>query len=157
MKKIELQEISILEYCNMLRSGVNKIELEQINTLLTESVGEIGSGFDLALFMLQKDLLIFQCKFAIAVLDFDEEKANTFKKKIEQLQKDLDKKVKKLNTPNPYKSFLSWILAVEKYLGFAIDKNNDLLYFAEATKQMLNSYEAQKKQIEDSKVNKKSR
>ena len=79
----------------MLRSGVNKIELEQINTLLAESLGTLGGGFDLALFMLQKDLLIFQCKFAAAVLDFDEEKAKIFKKKIEQLQKELDKKVKK--------------------------------------------------------------
>ena len=155
MKKIELQEISILEYCNMLRSGVDKVEIEQIGTLLTESLGEFGGGFDVALFMLQKDILIFRCKFAIAVLDFDEEKAKILKKKIEQLQKELDKKVKKADKPNPYKSFLSWILAVERYLGFAIEKNNDLLYFSEATKQMLNSYEAQKKQIEDNKVNKK--
>jgi hypothetical protein len=50
---------------------------------------------------------------------------------------------------------LSWILAVEKYLGFSIDRKNDLLYFTEATIQMLNSFEAQKRQIDESKANKR--
>ena len=154
MKTIELQNISIREYSDMLRSGVNKETIQQIESELSKVLDKIGSGMDLALFMLQKDLLIFQCKLALAIFEFDNEKAKLFEKKINELRKELDKKVKKAEKPNPYKSFLSWILAVEKYLGFAIDKNNDLLYFVEATKQMLNHYEQQKKQIEENKVKK---
>ena len=154
MKKIELQNITILEYCNMLRSGVDKESIEEINSLLSESLGNIGNGMDLNIFMMQKDLLIYQCKLALAIFEFDNEKAKFFEKKIEQQRKELDKKIKKQEKPNLYNSFLAWILAVEKYLCFAIDKNNDLLYFSEATKQMLNHYEAQKQNIDNNKVKK---
>ena len=154
MKKLELQDITILEYSSMLRSGVDKEKIQEIESELSKVLGDIGSGMDLALFMLQKDLLIFQCKLAIAIFEFDDAKIKLYEKKIESQMKELDKKVKKQSKPNPYKSFLSWILAVEKYLGFSIDKNNDLLYFSEATKQMMNHYEQQKANIEANKVKK---
>ncbi len=152
MNTIELQNISIADYAKMLRSGVDKEQIALIDAELAKRLGGLGNGFDLNLFMLQKDLLIFQCKFAIAVFDFDNTKIAFYEKRIEELRKQVESKSKKVDKPNPYKSFLAWILSVEKYLGFAIDKNNDLLYFTEATKQMLNHYEAQKKQIEDNKI-----
>jgi hypothetical protein len=155
MKTIELQNVSIAEYMKLLRSGANKELTALIDAELSKSLGGLGNGFDLNLFMLQKDLLIFQCKYAVAMFAFENEKLPTLDQKIKELQDQLNKKLKKSEStkkPNPYKNFLSWILSVEKYLGFAIDKNNDLLYFTEATKQMLNHYEAQKKQYEDNKI-----
>ena len=154
MKETKLQDITILEYSKLLISGVEKQLISEIELELSKNVSMSGSGFDLSLFMLQKDLLIFQCKLAIAIFEYDNEKIEFFNGKIEALRKELEKKIKKAEKPNPYKSFLSWILAVEKYLGFAIDKNNDLLYLVEATNQMLNYYEAQKQNIEANKVKK---
>jgi len=152
MKIVELQNISIAGYSKMLRSGADKEQISLIDAELSKSWGGLGDVLDLNLFMLQKDLLIFQCKFAFAVIDFDDAKIELYQKKIEELRKQVESKSKKVEKTNLYKSFLAWILAVEKYLGFAIDKNNDLLYFAEATKQMLNHYEAQERQYEENKI-----
>ena len=152
MKIVELQNISIAGYSKMLRSGADKEQIALIDSELSKSLGGLGDGLDLNLFMLQKDLLIFQCKFEFAVLDSDDAKIELYQKKIKELREEVERKLKKVENPNLYKSFLAWILAVEKYLCFAIDKNNDLLYFAEATKQMLNHYEAQERQYEDNKI-----
>ena len=152
MKIVELQNISIAGYSKMLRSGADKEQIALIDSELSKSLGGLGDGLDLNLFMLQKDLLIFQCKFAFAILDIDDAKIELYQKKIDELRKQVESKSKKVENQNPYKSFLAWILAVEKYLCFAIDKNNDLLYFAEATKQMLNHYEAQERQYEENKI-----
>ena len=155
MKIIELQNISIADYCKLLRSGNDKEIVKLIEAEFISLLGNLTGSVDLSLFLLQKDLLIFQCKYAIAMFAFENEKLPTLDKKIKDIQEQLNKKLKKSeNTkkPNPYKNLLSWILAVEKYLGFAIDKNNDLLYFIEATQQMMSHYEAQKKQYEDSKL-----
>ena len=152
--KIELQNVTILDYCAMLRCGIEKTELTEINELLSASLGGLDGGMDLSLFMLQKDLLIFQCKAAIAYFEFDNEKLAFYEKKIDALRKELEKKTKKAEKPNPYESFLSWLSSVEQYKGSAIDKNNDLLYFSVVTKQMLNHYEQQKANIEANKVKK---
>jgi len=152
MKIVELQNISIAGYSKMLRSGADKEQISLIDAELSKSWGGLGDVLDLNLFMLQKDLLIFQCKFEFAVLDSDDAKIELYQKKIKELRVEVERKLKKVENPNLYKSFLAWILAVEKYLCFAIDKNNDLLYFAEATKQMLNHYEAQERQYEENKI-----
>jgi hypothetical protein len=155
MKKLTLKDVTIAEYCDMLKAGVDVVTLKEINDLLTKALGDLGVGFDLDVFMMQKDLLLLQCKQAIAILDFDGEKVAFLDERIKSIKRELAGKEKKTEGKDPYKSFLSWILAVEKYLGFSIDRSNDLLYFTEATIQMLNSFEAQKRQIDESKANKK--
>jgi hypothetical protein len=155
MKKLTLKDISIAEYCDMLKVGTDVVTLKEINDLLTKALGDLGIGFDLDVFMMQKDLLLLQCRQAIAILDFDGERVAFLDERIKSIKRELAGKEKKTENKDPYKSFLSWILAVEKYLGFSIDRNNDLLYFTEATTQMLNSFEAQKRQIDESKANKR--
>jgi hypothetical protein len=155
MKKLTLKDVTIAEYCDMLNAGVDVVTLKEINDQLTKELGDLGIGFDLDVFMMQKDLLLLQCKQAIAILDFDGERVAFLDERIKSIKKELSGKEKKTENKDPYKSFLSWILAVEKYLGFSIDRSNDLLYFTEATIQMLNHFEAQKRQIDESKANKK--
>lgn len=149
-----LETVSIADYAKMLKSGESTEQIKEIESELNTTLGEISGGMDLALFMLQKDLLILQCKLAISIFEFEEEKQKFYERKINELRKQLEDKNKKVEKSNPYKSFLSWILAVEKYLAFSIDRSNDLLYLSEATKQMLNYYDNQKKSIEENKVKK---
>lgn len=146
--EIQLQNITINEYAKLLRAGVKKELIKSIDTELSKLLNGVGTGFDLAIFMMQKDLLLFQCKAARAYLERDNELFAKFNKKIVELSDALKKKEVKKEKADPYKSFLAWILSVEKFVGFAIDKNNDLLYFVEATKQMLNYYDEQKRQLE---------
>jgi hypothetical protein len=155
MKKLTLKDVSIAEYCDMLKAGVDVVTLKEINDQLTKALGDLGVGFDLDVFMMQKDLLLLQCRQAIAILDFDGEQVAFLDERIKSIKKELAGKEKKIEDKDPYKSFLSWILAVEKYLGFSIDRSNDLLYFTEATIQMLNHFEAQKRQIDESKSKRK--
>jgi len=135
---MKLENISIENYCTMLKQGADTSEIDkELNTLF-------GNGMDLALFMLQKDLLINQCKLAILILEHDEIRAKIYSDRIDKLRIEIEKKTKKVVETTPYKSFIAWIIAVEKFLAFPIDKKNDLLYFSEATKQMMNFYESQK-------------
>jgi len=135
---MKLENISIEKYCAMLKSGMDTSEIDkELNTLF-------GNGMDLALFMSQKDLLIMQCKLAILILERDEIRAKIYSDRIDKLRIEIEKKTKKVVETTPYKSFIAWIIAVEKFLAFPIDKKNDLLYFSEATKQMMNFYESQK-------------
>jgi len=135
---MKLENISIENYCTMLKQGADTSEIDkELNTLF-------GNGMDLALFMLQKDLLINQCKLAILILERDEIRAKFYSDRIDKLRIEIESKTKKVVEITPYKSFIAWIIAVEKFLAFPIDKKNDLLYFSEATKQMMNFYESQK-------------
>jgi len=142
---MELENISIEKYLSILKGDKDKELINQINEELNKSLGSFGSGLDLSLFMQQKDLLINQCKLAILILERDEIKAKIYSDRIDKLRKDIESKTKKVVKTNPYKDFISWIIAVEKFLSFSIDKKNDLLYFSEATKQMMNFYERQRK------------
>jgi hypothetical protein len=155
MGKLTLKDISIAEYCDILKAGVDVVTLKEINDLLTKALGDLGVGFDLDVFMMQKDLLLLQCRQAIAILDFNGEQVAFLDERIKAIKKELAGKEKKTENKDPYKSFLSWILAVEKYLGFSIDRSNDLLYFTEATIQMLKHFESQKRQIDESKASKR--
>jgi hypothetical protein len=146
--EIQLQNITINEYSKLLRTGVKKELIKAIDTDLSKLINGVGTGFDLAIFMMQKDLLIFQCKAARAYLERDNVAFEKFNKKAFEISEELKKKTNKKEKADPYKIFLAWILSVEKFLGFAIDKNNDLLYFVEATKQMLHYYDEQKRQLE---------
>ena len=150
-----LEKYSISDYCKLLRGNTETATILAIENELNKVLGEFSGGVDLALFMLQKDLLLFNCKLAIAVFEFDEEKQKLYAKKIDELRKQLESKQKKVENVSKYKSFLAWLLSVEKYLQFSIDRSNDLLYLAEATKQMLTYYDNQKKSIEDQKAKSK--
>jgi len=152
--KIQLENIRISEYVDLLRSGVNRDEIAAIETELSSAMGNLGGSFDVGLFLLNKDLLIFQCKLAIAVFEFNEKKQIEYSKKIDELKIEIGKRTKKSENSTPYKNFLNWILSVEKFCGFSIDKNNDLLYLVEATNQMLKHYANQKEQIEQQKAKK---
>lgn len=146
--KIELENIKISQYINLLRDSSKSKEIAVIEIELTKSMGNLGSTFDVGLFMLNKDLLIFQCKLAISIFEFDEQKQIQLTNKIEELKAEINKRTKKTEISTPYKNFLNWILAVEKYIGFSIDRQNDLLYLVEATNQMLKYYDDQKQNIE---------
>jgi len=141
---MELENISIEKYLSILKGDKDKELINQINEELNKSLGSFGSGLDLSLFMQQKDLLINQCKLAILILERDEIRAKIYSDRIDKLRIEIEKKTKKVVETTPYKSFIAWIIAVEKFLAFPIDKKNDLLYFSEATKQMMNFYESQK-------------
>jgi hypothetical protein len=142
--EIKLEDLSISDYAKLLRANNEKELLKSIDNLIISSLGNLAAVQDVSIFLKQKDLLIFQCKFAQAYLLGDSAKMKLYTEKAEALQKELESKKPKNEGKTPYKVFLSWVLSVEKYLGFSIDRQNDMLYFVEATKQMLNSYNNEK-------------
>ena len=151
---INLQDYTIHQYASMLKNNVesNKELISQIDAELSKQLSNFGTGENIALFLLQKDLLVLQCKMALAFLDMDDEIQKKLSKRIEALRKEVERLSKKENKKTPYKSFLTWILSVEKHLQFSINRDNDLEYLVEATTQMLTFYENQKRQLEENKA-----
>jgi len=151
---INLQDYTIHQYASMLKNNVesNKELISQIDAELSKQLSNFGAGENIALFLLQKDLLVLQCKMALAFLDMDDEIQKKLSKRIEALRKEVERLSQKENKKTPYKSFLTWILSVEKHLQFSINRDNDLEYLVEATTQMLNFYENQKRQLEENKA-----
>ena len=146
---INLQDYTIHQYASMLKNNVesNKELISQIDAELSKQLSNFGTGENIALFLLQKDLLVLQCKMALAFLNMDDELQKKLSKRIEALRKEVERLSKKENKKTPYKSFLTWILSVEKHLQFSINRDNDLEYLVEATIQLLNFYEYQKQQL----------
>lgn len=151
---VKLSEITIQEYVSLLRDFPSNETVKEIDSMLTEQMSEAGAGIDLSLFMLQKDVLLLQCKMAILTLEFKDEEAGKVARRIEALQKEIDRKLEQKSKISPYESFLDWLLSVEKYLGVSIPENKTLTYLVRATKQMLNFYEAQKQAYENNKTKK---
>lgn len=151
---INLQDYTIHQYASMLKNNVesNKELISEIDAELSKQLSNFGTGENIALFLLQKDLLVLQCKMALAFLDMDEEVQKKLSKRIETLRKEVERLSQKENKKTPYKSFLTWILSVEKHLQFSINRENDLEYLVEATTQMLTFYENQKRQLEENKA-----
>ena len=151
---INLQDYTIHQYASMLKNNVesDKELISQIDAELSKQLSNFGAGENIALFLLQKDLLVLQCKMTLAFLDMDDEIQKKLSKRIEALRKEVERLSKKENKKTPYKSFLTWILSVEKHLQFSINRDNDLEYLVEATTQMLNFYENQKRQLEENKA-----
>ena len=151
---INLQDYTIHQYASMLKNNVesDKELISQIDAELSRQLSNFGTGENIALFLLQKDFLVLQCKMALAFLDMDDEIQKKLSKRIEALRKEVERLSKKENKKTPYKSFLTWILSVEKHLQFSINRENDLEYLVEATTQMLNFYENQKRQLEENKA-----
>lgn len=151
---INLQDYTIHQYASMLKNNVesNKDLISEIDAELSKQLSNFGTGENIALFLLQKDLLVLQCKMTLAFLDMDEEVQKKLSKRIEALRKEVERLSQKENKKTPYKSFLTWILSVEKHLQFSINRENDLEYLVEATTQMLTFYENQKRQLEENKA-----
>ena len=151
---INLQDYTIHQYASMLKNNVesNRELISEIDAELSKQLSNFGTGENIALFLLQKDLLVLQCKMALAFLDMDEEIQKKLSKRIETLRKEVERLSQKENKKTPYKSFLTWILSVEKHLQFSINRENDLEYLVEATTQMLTFYENQKRQLEENKA-----
>lgn len=151
---INLQDYTIHQYASMLKNNVesNKELISQIDAELSKQLSNFGTGENIAIFLLQKDLLVLQCKMALAFLDMDDEFQKKLSKRIEALRKEVERLSQKENKKTPYKSFLTWILSVEKHLQFSINRDNDLEYLVEATIQMLTFYENQKRQLEENKA-----
>lgn len=151
---INLQDYTIHQYASMLKNNVesNKELISEIDAELSKQLSNFGTGENIALFLLQKDLLVLQCKMTLAFLDMDEEVQKKLSKRIETLRKEVERLSQKENKKTPYKSFLTWILSVEKHLQFSINRENDLEYLVEATTQMLTFYENQKRQLEENKA-----
>ena len=151
---INLQDYTIHQYASMLKNNVesNNELISQIDAELSKQLSNFGAGENIALFLLQKDLLVLQCKMTLAFLDIDDELQKKLSNRIEALRKEVERLSQKENKKTPYKSFLTWILSVEKHLQFSINRDNDLEYLVEATTQMLNFYENQKRQLEENKA-----
>lgn len=151
MDKSILKNTKISEYIDLLKAGTDTEKIKDIDSLLSSMIAGVTGGFDLALFQMQKDLLLYQCKYLLAMFDFDSAKMELYAKRMENLQLSLKKKQRKAEKSDPYESFLQWILTLKKYYGSDIDTSNDLLYLVSATKSMMNWYNVQNQQIENNK------
>jgi hypothetical protein len=151
MNKSILKNTKISEYIDLLKAGTDTEKIKDIDGLLSSMISGVAGGFDLALFQMQKDLLLYQCKYLLAMFDFDSEKMELYAKRMDDLQASLKKKQQKADKSDPYESFLQWLLTLKKYYGSDIDTSNDLLYLVSATKSMMNWYSVQNQQIENSK------
>jgi hypothetical protein len=152
MEKQDLKQIKISEYMQMLRDGIKVETINEINEALNAQLVGVNGGFDLALFQMEKDALLFHCKYILAMLEFNSEKMKLYASKIDYLAKQISKKKKKAEVSNPYKSFLQWLLTLKKYYGSDIDKNEDLFYLVEATNSMMKWYSSQNEELEKQKA-----
>ena len=121
-------------------------KLKTLSTSLLNSISEISFN------PLSLILPAVFCKMTLAFLDMDDEIQKKLSKRIEALRKEVERLFKKENKKTPYRSFLTWILSIEKHLQFSINRDNDLEYLVEATTQMLNFYDNQKRQLEENKA-----
>jgi hypothetical protein len=152
MEKQDLKQIKISEYMQMLRDGIKVETINEINEALNAQLVGVNGGFDLALFQMEKDALLFHCKYILAMLEFNSEKMKLYASKIDYLVKQISKKKKKAEVSNPYQSFLQWLLTLKKYYGSDIDKNEDLFYLVEATNSMMKWYSSQNEELEKQKA-----
>lgn len=149
MEKNDLKNIKISEYLELLKNNTDTERVKDIDSILNSSMTTGAGGFDLRLFQLNKDLLVFHCKYMLAMLSFDDKKMSLYSKRIEEIRKELKKKEKKKEKADPYSSFLQWLLTLKKYYGSDIDRDNDLFYLVEATNSMMKYYAAQESNIEN--------
>lgn len=154
---IKIEDYTIKQYAKMLKEQktTDKELIQEIDAELSKLLSNFGKGQNIGLFLLQKDLLILECKLVIAIFDKDQELEKKLFARIEKLRKEVEDKTKKIPPTNPYKSFLSWILSVEKYFNKDFNWDMDLLYLVEATSQMLTFYENQERNINEQNAKRK--
>jgi len=155
MEKNTLKQIKISEYIELLKDGTNIQKIRDIDALLSSQISGVSGGFDLRLFQMQKDMLLFQCKYLLAMFEFNSERMESYAKRMDSLRLELEKKKVKADKSDPYTSFLQWLLTLKKYYGSDIDTSNDLQYLVSATDQMMKYYKTQEQQIEQQKTKRK--
>jgi hypothetical protein len=151
MEKDILKNTKISEYIELLEDGSDIQKIKEIDDLLASKISGVSGGFDLALFQMNKDLLLFQCKYLIAMFEFDNEKMELYAKRMEDLRLTLKKKEKEAIKSDPYTSFLQWLFTLKKYYGSEIDREKNLIELVVATEQMMRYYKAQEQEIENQK------
>lgn len=129
--------------------------IKQIDAELSSALSNFGNGQNIGLFLLQKDLLILECKLVLAFLNMDSELEKKLGARIEKLRKEVEDKTKKVPQKNPYQSFIDWILSLEKYFGKDFNWDMDLIYLVRATTQMLTYYENQERNINEQNAKRK--
>lgn len=149
-----LKQTKISEYIQMLRDETEPEKAAQINDMLSANLSGVAGGFDLQLFQMEKDRLLFHCKYLLAMFDFDGAKMELYAAKIKQLTDQIAKKKSKAKVSSPYQSLIQWLLTLKKYYGSDIDKENDLVYLVEATNSMMKWYSSQNEEIEKQKAKK---
>ena len=152
MNSIDLKQIKISEYIELLKDGKDIEKINLINEALSLSISGASGEFDLQLFQMNKDLLLFLCKYTMAMLEFDQKKMAVYAKRAEDMRKAIDKKKSKAEKSDPYTSFLQWLFTLKKYYGSDIDRGNDLMELVVATESMMKFYKAQDEMIEKQKV-----
>ena len=76
----------------MLRDETDPEKAAKINDLLSENLSGVDGGFDLQLFQMEKDRLLFNCKYLLAMFDFDSAKMELYAGKIKYLSEQIEKK-----------------------------------------------------------------
>ena len=71
---MNLQEIKIHEYIKLLKDGTDTNRINEINEALNSMLIGVSGRFDLELFQMQKDMILFQCKYLLAMFEFDSAK-----------------------------------------------------------------------------------
>jgi len=155
MEKDILKNTKISEYIELLEDGSDIQKIKEIDDLLASKISGVSGGFDLALFQMNKDLLLFQCKYLIAMFEFDNEKMELYAKRMEDLRLTLKKKENQAIKSDPYTSFLQWLFTLKKYYGSEIDREKNLIELVVATEQMMRYYKAQEQEIEKQKSKRK--
>lgn len=149
MAKSILERTTIKQYSDLLKANDNPVLIKEIDEALSSQLSGVSNGIDLQLFQMQKDALLFQCKYLLAMFDFDTAKMELYAKRIDNLTEAIRKKTAKQSKSTPYESFLQWVLSLKKYFGSDIDQTNDLTYLIVATRQMMSYYNSQNQQLEN--------
>ena len=147
MTEIEIKNTTISEYLELLKSGNNPERCNSIGEWLNSKISG-GSSMDLQLLQMQKEVILFTAKLYKAVISGDIEKQVTYTKRIEELKAAIEIKTRnQVEKPDPYVSFLKWLLGLKKYFGSDIDRESDLMELVVATDQMLKFIENQEKKL----------
>jgi len=149
MEQSILQRTTIKQYSDLLKANDNPVLIKEIDEALSSQLSGVSNGIDLQLFQMQKDALLFHCKYLLALFDFDTAKMNLYAKRIDNLTDAIKKKTEKQSKSTPYESFLQWVLALKKYFNSDIDQSNDLTYLIVATRQMMNYNDAALNQLNE--------
>ena len=67
--------------------------VKEIDAELSAQLSNFGQGQNIGLFMLQKDMLILQCKLVLAIFDNDKTKEHSLTKRINKLREEIEKLV----------------------------------------------------------------
>lgn len=147
MTEIEIKNTTISEYLELLKIGNDTEKCNSIGEWLNSKIsGE--SSMDLQLLQMQKEVILFTAKLYKAVISGDIEKQIAYTKRIEELKAAIEIKTRNQGEkPDPYVSFLKWLLGLKKYFGSDIDRESDLMELVVATDQMLKFIESQEKQL----------